>query len=119
MGNVWRDEDEIAGPGLGDKLELFAPAHARPAPDHVDNALQRTVVVSAGLGVGIDMHRPGPYLLRADASMIDRRGALHAGRLRGVGVELVAGDHLDPVDLPVNGARRPAVVIVHGSFRSS
>src|SRR5579862_8843696 len=56
----------------------------------------------AGFGVGVDVDRAGPDLLRADAGEIDRRGAVHARRLRRVGVELVARDHLDAVLLPVD-----------------
>ena len=37
--------------GLGDELEPLAPAHARLAAHDVDDALQRAVMVGAGLGV--------------------------------------------------------------------
>ncbi len=60
-------------------------------------------MMRAGLGVGVDLDRPGPDLLRADAGEIDRRGAVHARGLRGVRVELVAGDDFDPVDFPIDG----------------
>ena len=53
------------------------------------------MMVRAGLGVGMDRHRAGPDLLRADPGKVDR-GAVHAGGLRGVGVEPVARDHLTP-----------------------
>ena len=60
-------------------------------------------MMRAGLGVGVDLDRAGPDLLRSDPGEIDRRGAVHAGGLRGVRVELVAGDDFDPVDFPVDG----------------
>ena len=53
-------------------------------------------MVRAGLGVGVDLDRAGPDLLRADTGEIDRGGAVHARGLRGVGVELVAGMTLTP-----------------------
>ena len=65
----------------------------------------------AGLGVGVDLDRAGPDLLRPGAREIDRRGAVHAGGLSRVRVELVAGDDLDPVDLPVDVAR--LVMVAH------
>ncbi len=59
------------------------------------------MMVGAGLGVGVDLDRAGPDLLRADPGEIDRRGAVHARRLGGVAIELIARDDLDPVDLPI------------------
>src|SRR5437879_473663 len=102
MRHIGRDENEVAGIGLGDIFEMLAPAHPRPPLDHVNDAFERAVVVRAGLGVGVDMDRAGPDLLRPDPGEIDRRGAVHAGGLRRVGVELIAGDHLDAVGLPVD-----------------
>ena len=58
----------------------------------------------AGLGVGVDGHRAGPQLLRADAGEIDRRGAVHARGLGGVGVERAGGDHPHAVMFPVGHA---------------
>ena len=57
-------------------------------------------MVRAGLGVGMDGHGAGPELLRAHPGEVDRCLAVHAGGLRGVGVELVAGDDPDAVKLP-------------------
>src|SRR3546814_19704193 len=51
-------------------------------------------------GVGMDGDRAGPEFLRADPGEVDGRLAVHARRLRGVGVELVAGDHAHAVVLP-------------------
>jgi hypothetical protein len=67
-----------------------SPQRMRARPlHHVDHAFQRAVVVGAGLGVGVDVHRAGPQLLRAHAREVDGGLAVHARRLRGVGVELV------------------------------
>ena len=108
------------GLGLGDELELLAPAHAGPAAHHVDHALQRAMVMRAGLGVGMDADRAGPDLLCADARGIDRRGAVHAGRLRRVGVELVALDDPHAVVPPVHGAgRRRCMVVVVLAHRAA
>src|SRR6266542_205488 len=103
--HIGRDEDEIAGIGLGDIFEVLAPAHPRPAFDHVDDAFERAVMVRAGFGVGVDVDRAGPDLLRPDPGEIDRRGAVHAGGLRCVGVELVAGGDLDALGLPLDPLR--------------
>ncbi len=102
MRHIGRHEDEVARPGLGDIFQMIAPAHARLALDHVDDAFQCAMVMGAGLGIGLDLHRARPDLLGADAGEVDRGGAVHARRLRGIGIELVAGDDLHPVRLPVD-----------------
>src|SRR5207249_8184559 len=66
---------EVARTRFGDELEPVAPAHARASADHVDHALDRAVMVCAGLRPGMDDNRPGPELLRAGARVRDRRGA--------------------------------------------
>jgi hypothetical protein len=58
------------------------------------------VVVRPGLRIGVDVDRAGPELLRADAGEIDRRLAVHARRLRRVGVELAGGHDPHAVVLP-------------------
>ncbi len=50
----------------------------------------------------MDLDRAGPDLLCPDPGEIDRCGAIHARGLGGVGVELVARDDLDPMDLPID-----------------
>jgi hypothetical protein len=75
----------------------------RVAAHHVDHAFQCAVVMRAGLGVRMDRHGAGPDFLRAHARRVDGGGAVHAGRLRGVAVELIAADHLDAVFAPVDG----------------
>jgi hypothetical protein len=76
------------------------PAHAGTAFDHEENAFQRTVMARAGLGIGTDVHRPGPQFLYTRARKVDGGFAVHAGRLRGVGVQLVGADNADAVVLP-------------------
>ena len=118
--HVGRHVDEVAGPRLGGELQLLAPAHPGAAADHVDHALQRPVVVGAGLGVGVDVHRAGPELLGAHPGAVDGGGAVHAGRLGGVRVQLVAGHDAHAGMLPAVGREIVAVVAVvrHGD-RSS
>ena len=41
------------------------------ALDDVDHAFQRAVVVGAGLGTGVDVHRASPQLLRTDTREVD------------------------------------------------
>jgi hypothetical protein len=103
--HVRRHIDEVAGPGLGGEFQLLAPAHPGAAADHIDHALQRSVVMRAGLGAGVDVHRAGPQLLRPDPGEVDRRRAVHAERLGRVGVERAAGDDPDAGMLPVVGGR--------------
>ena len=92
---------------------------ARPADD-VDDAFELAVMMRAGLGVGMDRHRAGPDLLRAGARQIDGSRPRHAGRLGGVGVELVARDDLDAMLLPVDrSGRRGVRVSRHGVIRGS
>jgi hypothetical protein len=81
---------------------MLAPAHPRPAFEDIDHALEVPVVVRSGLGVGVDLNRARPDLLRPDPGEIDCGGAVHAGCLRGVRVELIARDHLDAVRLPID-----------------
>src|SRR5215218_7906581 len=50
--HIGRYEDEVARPGLGDVFEAVAPAHPRPALQHVNDAFERAVVVRPGLGIG-------------------------------------------------------------------
>jgi hypothetical protein len=75
-------------------------------------------MMHAGLGIGLDRDRAGPDLLRADAGMVDRGLPEHAGRLRRVGVELVAGDDPHAVMLPARLVIMimRMVVIVRGSW---
>ena len=58
----------------------------------------------------MDHHRAGPELLGAGARVGDRRGAVHAGRLRRVDVELGAFDDAHAVELPLGGF----VLVGHG-----
>src|SRR5207248_9547978 len=81
---------------------MLAPAHPRPPLQDINDAFERAMVMRARLGIGMDMDRAGPDLLRPDPGEIDRGGAVHARTLRRVGVELIAGDHLDAVGLPVD-----------------
>ena len=101
--HVGRHVDEVARPRLGDELQLVAPAHAGLALEHIDDAFEVPVVVRAGLGVGVDRHRARPDFFRADAGEVDRRLAVHARSLRGVGIERARGDHPHAVVLPVTG----------------
>src|SRR6185312_16855959 len=91
-------------------FELVAPAHARLALHHIDYALDLAVVMRAGLGVGVDGDGAGPQLLRAGIGIGDGGGAVHARRLRRVGVELGALHHAHAVPAPVG-------LVAHGILR--
>src|SRR3989475_13265541 len=101
MRDEGRDVDEVAGAGLGDELELVAPAHARLAAHHVDHALYWAMMMGAGLGLGVDDDGAGPEFLGAGARVGDGGGAVHARGLRGVDVELVGMDDAHAVVLPL------------------
>src|SRR5581483_3517781 len=60
MWDIGWHEDEVAGSCVGHEFKLVAPAHPRAAADHVDHALQRPVMVGAGLRPGMDYDRSGP-----------------------------------------------------------
>src|SRR6267142_6636083 len=81
----------------------LAPAHPRLALHDIDDAFEMAVMMRAGLGVRPDGHGARPQFLRAGAGEIDRCLAVHAGRRRHVGIELVAGDDANAVMLPALG----------------
>ena len=99
--HVRRDEDEVAGAGLGDKFKPVTPAHAGPAARDIDDALDGAVVVGAGLRGGVDDDGAGPQLLCAGARRRDRGRATHPGRLGRVRVQLVAVHDTYAVQVPV------------------
>ena len=104
--HVRRHVDEVARPGLGDEFQLLAPAHPRPALDHIDHAFQRAVMMRAGLGVGMDVTVPAQSFCAPTRAKLIAAARFMPGRLRGVGIELVARDHLDAVRLPIDRLRR-------------
>src|SRR2546427_11700226 len=76
MRDEGRDVDEVAGAGLGHELELVAPAHAGLAANDVDYALDRAMMMRAGLGLGVDDDGAGPEFLGAGARVGDGGGAV-------------------------------------------
>jgi len=96
-----RHVDEVAGTGFSGELQPFAPAHAGAAFDDVNNAFQMTVMMRAGLSVGVDGNRSRPELLGTDSGEVDRGFAIHAGRLGSIAVKLVARDNAYAVMLPL------------------
>src|SRR5436853_7269867 len=121
MRNVGRDVDEIARTCLGGELEPLAPAHPGLSANDMDDALEGAVVVRARLRVGMNHDRPGPQLLGAGASRVDRGGAVHAGRLRGVRVELASAYDAHSVQAPVCLSRwavhRPSIRATRGAAK--
>src|SRR5918995_1457558 len=102
VGRERRDVDEVAGARFGHELKPLAPPHPRAAGYHVDDTLQRTVMMRAGLGGRVDYDCPGPELLGAGPSGGDRRGAVHARRLRRVHIEFVGVHNPNPAQPPVS-----------------
>src|ERR1700748_3148387 len=91
---------------------MLAPAHARLALHHIDDAFEMTVMMRAGLGVRLDGHGTRPQFLCPDACKVDRRLAVHPGRRRHVGIKLVPRNDTDAVMFPT-------VVIVRMIVRMS
>lgn len=100
MRNKRRNVDKIPRSCFGHIFKMVSPAHARPAAHNIDHAFELAVMVNARLGVGLDRHRPGPYLLRSDPGVIDCRLPEHARCLGGIGIKSVAFDDSNAVVLP-------------------
>ncbi len=92
--------DEVASAGFRDIFEPVAPTHARLAANDKDYAFERTMVMHAGLGIGLDRDGAGPDLLGADTRMIDGRLPIHAGSLGRIVIELVPLDDANAVMFP-------------------
>src|SRR5437879_8999285 len=105
MRDVRRHMDEIAWTRLSDKLEPIAPAHTGAPADHIDHALDGPMMVSAGLGLGMDDNRSRPELLGAHARVGDRCGATHSGRLPRVQIQVVGAHDTDAVTAPLRPRR--------------
>src|SRR5262245_47052331 len=100
VGYERRHIDEIARTSFGGEFQPLAPTHARLAAHHVDDALELAVVMCPGLGVGANVHGACPNLLGADAGIVDRSLAIHARRLRGVGIKRMPRNDAHAVVLP-------------------
>src|SRR6516225_7363055 len=68
--HIGRHVDEIAGAGLGDKFQMLAPSHPRPALDHENDAFELAVMMCPGLRIGVDGDGAGPQLLGAGAGAV-------------------------------------------------
>ena len=102
VGHIGRDKDEVAGACLGGKLQLVAPAHARPALQDIDDAFEMAVMVCTRLGAGVDVDGSSPELLCTYPGKVDGGGAVHAWCRVGAayGFERVGGDHSNASCLP-------------------
>src|SRR5271156_1819361 len=101
MRNVGRNVDEVSRAGFIDELQIISPAKAGAAPHHVDDGFEFSVMMGAGLGIGMDYDRSRPQLLRADAGARDGFSAGHARGLRRVAVEFAAANDAQAVSFPV------------------
>src|SRR5215510_12424059 len=101
MRDKWRHIDKIPWPGLGDVLQMIAPAHAGTAIHHINNTLQVSMVVRTRFRMGMNGDSTGPQLTGPSTSMGDGGSAGHAGCLGGVQIERTAGYHSYPVLAPV------------------
>lgn len=66
----------------------------------------------AGLGIGVDRHCSCPDLFGTGSCMVDRGRAVHAGGLRGIRIERIAGNDLDAVFAPIDGLMAVIVPVV-------
>src|SRR5271156_3363539 len=101
MRNVGRDVDEISGAGFINELKIVSPAKASAAADDVNHGFELSVMMRAGLGIGMNYDGSRPEFLCADAGAGNGFGAGHAGGLRRVGVEFAAADDAQAVSFPV------------------
>ena len=60
------------------------------------------MVMSTGLGIGVNGNRARPQLIRTGACMCDGSSPIHARRLWRVGIELVSADNLHAMLAPIN-----------------
>ena len=93
-------KDEVARARLRSEFEAIAPFHPRATADHVDHALDRTVMMRTSLRFRVDDDGPGPKFLGARARMRDRSSAVHARRLRCVGIQLIGMNDSYAVQAP-------------------
>ena len=100
--HVWRNIDEIAGPGLTAEFQVVSPSHAGPAANDVEDGLQVAVVVGTSLRVGLDYNRAGPQFGRSGSGMGDGGGPGHTGGLRRIRIQVAGGNDFDAVVLPVH-----------------
>jgi hypothetical protein len=98
---VRRDIDEVAWSSFGQVLQPFAPAHTSLAANDIDDAFDMAVMVCSGFCVWVDRHGSCPDLFSTDSCMSDRCGAVHARRLWGIGVQLIAWNDTDSIRAPV------------------
>jgi len=89
MRHEWGHVDEIARTRLRDVLEAITPAHAGASAHDVDHALDRPVMMGAGLRVRVDDYCPRPQLFCARSSVGNRGSTGHAYGLRRVAVEFI------------------------------
>ena len=80
---------------------MISPAKAGAAAHYIDDSLEFSVMMWAGLRVGMHHDRSRPELLRADPGMGDGFGAGHAGGLRSISVEFAAADDAQAISFPV------------------
>jgi hypothetical protein len=76
--------DEVARPTFGNEFEALSPPHPRAATDHVDYALQFSVVMRTGFGVRVDHDSTRPQLVCAGRGVRNSRRTRHARRLWGI-----------------------------------
>jgi hypothetical protein len=60
MRNVGRNVDEVSGAGFIDELEIVSPAKAGAAAHDIDDSFELSVMMWAGLGVGMHDHGSCP-----------------------------------------------------------
>ena len=79
MRNKRRHKYEITGAGVGDKLQLFTPAHSSLPADYVDDAFQFTVMMGSRFRAGLDA-QPGAWVAAMRDGKIPGRRPLRTAR---------------------------------------
>ena len=102
MENEWRNKNKISRASLGDKLQFLAPAHARLAAGHINDAFQLPMMMGRRFGARMNVNRARPKFVRSSHRSIDCRRPRHAGCLRRIEVELSARNNFDSVISPIS-----------------
>src|SRR4029434_9423744 len=101
MGYKRRHVNKITRASVSKKLQLFAPTHPRSTADHVHDTFQFAVMMRRRLGIGMNVHGPGPELIRSGPSAVDCSRPRHARGLRRIEIELRSRNDPDSIIAPI------------------
>ena len=106
--------DEVTGASFGYILKSYTPAHARSPAHHIDDTFNGTVMMGTGSSARMNIYGAGPQVLSSMTRRRDRRGTIHAGGLRSVGVEFGSPNNMHTVISPVTFNYRRCIITSKG-----